>query len=36
MVSQIPRDVSAQIYFEMGHQLPENLTKHAKIFQKMI
>lgn len=32
MVSHIPRDVSAQIYFQLGNDLPENLTKHAKIF----
>ena len=32
MVSYIPRDVSAQIYFKMGEKFPENIKKHAKIF----
>ena len=36
MVSYIPRDISAQIYFKMGESFPEHLTKKVKIFQKMI
>ena len=36
MVSYIPRDVSAQIYFQMGEKFPENIKKHAQIFQKLI
>ena len=32
MVSYIPKDKSAQIYFKMGEQFPENIKKHAKVF----
>ena len=36
MISYIPKDKSAQIYFRKGDNFPVSIKKHAKVFEKTI